>query len=718
MVGFMADILRWVRLTQASCRADRRYGHAVAGTPTSADSGDMARVVAIELAARVAPAAAAGWLRGLERPVALAGRWLGGGLILSSDPLLRLGEDADPFATFDTLPFAGLAAPGLDSPPAPAPAPIAPIGGGWIGWLGFGLASSLEPVGPAAGRRRLPDVDLAFHDHLVHCDGAGRWWFEALWTDARDAVLRERLEWWRARLADGEPPGRPASAGPLRPRAGGLAGHRAAVAETVARIAAGELSQANVCLALEGGRRGDPLDLWIAANHALAPGYAAYIGGDDHAVASLSPELFLRRRGRTVTSEPIKGTAPRDTDPARLAASVKDRAENVMIVDLMRNDLGRVCAYGTVAVPELCAVRPAAGVWHLVSTVTGELRPGIGDAELLRATFPPGSVTGAPKVQALRLIHGLEPTPREVYCGAIGIGSPLAGLELNVAIRTLEIAGDRVWLGAGGGIVADSDPDAEVAEALAKARGVADAAGIALDAVPMSVSASPAPASVRHPRPDPAAGVIETLRVAGGAAPAAGAHLSRLTAAARRLGLSVDPALRATVAAAARELGDGALRIVLDESGMRLATRPRPGPGATHLEPVSLPGGLGTVKWADRSLIDALSAGEATPLFCELDGTVLEAGYAAILMLDGARLLAPPLDGRILDSVSRRAALAAAPAAGLRVIVRGFSLDAARAADALVLCSSLRGPHPGVLAGGPAAAASAQLCARLHAAGA
>ncbi len=160
-------------------------------------------------------------------------------------------------------------------------------------------------------------------------------------------------------------------------------------------------------------------------------------------------------------SRPIKGTRSRPGDelPARqqrelLERSAKDRAENVMIVDLMRNDLSRVCVPGSVRVPALLRAEPHPGVWHLVSDVHGTLRDGTGDGQLIAATFPPGSVTGAPKVRALEIIHELEATPREVYTGAVGYRSPVAGLELNVAIRTFEFGGGRVWLGSGGGIVA------------------------------------------------------------------------------------------------------------------------------------------------------------------------------------------------------------------------------------------------------------------------
>ena len=140
-----------------------------------------------------------------------------------------------------------------------------------------------------------------------------------------------------------------------------------------------------------------------------------------------------------------------------------------MIVDLMRNDLGRVCAYGTIEAPRTPEAEPHPGVWHLVSKVRGRLRPGVSNQEVLRATFPPGSVTGAPKVQAMRVISELEQIGREVYTGAIGFSSPVAGLELNVAIRTFEQRNGRLWLGAGGGIVADSDPEHEFEEALIKA---------------------------------------------------------------------------------------------------------------------------------------------------------------------------------------------------------------------------------------------------------
>src|SRR6185312_6846538 len=294
----------------------------------------------------------------------------------------------------------------------------------------------------------------------------------------------------------------------------------------------------------------------------LDPPYAAFVGvsapGEGHAaVASLSPELFLRRTGETVTSKPIKGTARRaayDAEAAaqraELEASTKNRAENVMIVDLVRNDLSRVCVPGSVTVPVLLGPESHPGVWHLVSTVTGTLRPGAGDGDLIRAAFPPGSVTGAPKVRALEIIDELETGPREAYTGAIGYRSPVAGLELNVAIRTFEFAPGKAWIGAGGGIVADSDPAGEYAECLIKATPLLTALGARLDADPdaaladsglldagtaATAPAASAPAASAALLPRPAAGVFSSLLVTDGATRDLAAHLARLEASVRDL---------------------------------------------------------------------------------------------------------------------------------------------------------------------------------------
>lgn len=235
-------------------------------------------------------------------------------------------------------------------------------------------------------------------------------------------------------------------------------------------IRAGEVYQACVCTRFTGTVVGAPLDFFADAVARTGPARAAYLAGDWGAVASLSPELFLRRRAGVVTSSPIKGTLPSDARPSALRASAKDVAENIMIVDLVRNDLGRVAITGSVTVPELLAVRPAPGVWHLVSTVSARVPERLGMPALVDAAFPPASVTGTPKHRARQLLSQWEPHRRGIYCGTVGLASPAAGCELNVAIRTVEFdASGGAVLGVGGGITADSDVDAEWQECLHKA---------------------------------------------------------------------------------------------------------------------------------------------------------------------------------------------------------------------------------------------------------
>jgi para-aminobenzoate synthetase component 1 len=197
-------------------------------------------------------------------------------------------------------------------------------------------------------------------------------------------------------------------------------------------------------------------------------------------VASASPERFLAREGDVVRSSPIKGTAA--TVDGFLT---KDRAENVMIVDLVRNDLGMVCEWGSVKVPALMATEEHPGLFHLVSTVEGRLRPGLGWADAVAATFPPGSVTGAPKLAAVDSIRRLEPEPRGVYCGAVGwVDADRAVGDLNVAIRTFWIEDDELNFGTGGGITFDSDPEGEWQETELKARRLLTVAAGARDGAP------------------------------------------------------------------------------------------------------------------------------------------------------------------------------------------------------------------------------------------
>ena len=259
--------------------------------------------------------------------------------------------------------------------------------------------------------------------------------------------------------------------------------HHAGVRAVLEHIAAGDVFQVNLTQRLSTRWEHDAVALYRALRHESPAAFGALLPAIG--VASVSPETFLAVSGRRVTTRPIKGTRPRHTDPDLdaaladdLSTSAKDRAENVMVVDLERNDLGRVCRTGSVQVPELAAVEAHPTVWHLVSTVTGELRPEVGYGELLRATFPCGSITGAPKIAAMQIIERLESARRGWYCGAVGFLSPGAA-SLSVAIRTATLHPDgTVDYGAGGGIVADSDPGDERRESFDKAAAFLRAVGI------------------------------------------------------------------------------------------------------------------------------------------------------------------------------------------------------------------------------------------------
>jgi para-aminobenzoate synthetase/4-amino-4-deoxychorismate lyase len=680
------------------------------------DSATMsaATVVRTPLTWTLAPERAALLVRDDARPFALIGRWAGGGALIGAEPVRVAREDDDPFELLDEQPDVSGAA-----------GTAGAVAGGWFGYLGYQLGPRLEPVGAGPPRAaRLPAFELAFYDHLLRLDAQGRWWFEALWTADRDDRLRERLRELEDR-ADAAPAPRPFSTDAWRATPTS-AGHGLAVDACRGRIYAGDIFQANVCVRLESRLRGDPLDLFATAVGELRPDRAAFLSGPWGSVASLSPELFLERHGRRVRSAPIKGTRRRPLDPALAAAardallsSAKDRAENVMIVDLVRNDLGRVCVPGSIDVEALGRARAHTGVWHLVSEIGGELRAGVGDADVIRAAFPPGSVTGAPKVAALNVIAELESTAREIYTGAIGFASPVAGLELNVAIRTFEFHGERAWLGVGGGIVADSDAVAEAAECVTKAEPLLAAINGRLAEQPAG-SRTDAPVPVRLgprplPRPDPAAGVFETLLVADGRPIALGAHLDRLARSARALyGVALPAGLAEELLEAAWSVDRGRLRVDLrpPAPGARgrggeahvgltpLAARRVP----VRLHPITVPGGLGAHKWIDRRLLDALAATvDGDPLLCDLDGLVLETPRASVFAVEaGPVIVSPPADGRILPGVTRARVLVLARELGFEVRVQTIDLGRLIHAREVFVTGALGGVEPAALESRPA----------------
>ena len=646
-------------------------------------------------------------VRADAHPVALCGAWAGGGDVIAAEPVAVRSAPGQLAEVLD----------GDPGDPGEASEHGA-FGGGWIGYLGYSAGGeALPPTGP----RALPAWWFGYYDHVLRRERAtGEWYFEALWTQERASALEERYaELTRRAAAGAAVTAAGFQFGPFRliPSADR---HQAAVRKAVEYIHAGDIFQANITLRIEADFDGDPLDAFCQGVTALAPPYAAFIGVSPQgsgraAVASLSPELFLRRTGNTVTSKPIKGTARRAADEgesaaqrAELAASAKNRAENVMIVDLVRNDLSRVCLPGSVTVPVLLGPEPHPGVWHLVSTVTGTMSPDAGDGDLIRAAFPPGSVTGAPKVRALEIIDELETTSREAYTGAVGYRSPVAGFELNVAIRTFEFAAGKAWLGAGGGIVADSDPAGEYAECLIKATPLLTALGARLDADAPARSTPAADRAVLLPRP--AAGVFTSLLVTDGATRGLAAHLARLESSVRDLyGKDLPASLPADLARCLATGPSGRLRITVRPVGGPLQatvevvplSRPATGvkPTGIKLIPVTVPGGIGARKYRDRRLLAELAAQAGTGqdqhlLLTDETGELLETDRANVFAVIDGVLLTPPADGRLLPGTTRAAVLRAARDRGILIGQKPLTFDELTEASEVFVTNAVVGVLP------------------------
>ncbi|MDQ1733631.1 MAG: para-aminobenzoate synthetase / 4-amino-4-deoxychorismate lyase [Pseudonocardiales bacterium] len=553
------------------------------------------------------------------------------------------------------------------------------LGGGWLGWQAY------QPEKSWWGRFEI----------FLRQNAAGRWRLEvarggASDPDALTAAITDALVGWNSAGM---------SATPAAIRFAGVRmtereAHLAAVERAISAIRAGQLYQVNVCARIGGELHGDPLELFSVGITRFAPDHAAYLHTPRESIVSFSPELFLRRQGRLIESAPIKGTRQRTPgstatqDPAalELRRSAKDRAENVMIVDLMRNDLSRVCSTGSVWTPRLLDIRPAPGVWHLVSEVCGQLRPDVSDCDLLAAAFPPGSVTGAPKSRATSLIEELEVERRGVFTGAIGYLGIDDGSALNVAIRTFEVSGDgaggqRFELGAGGGITADSVPSEEWRECLIKAAPL-----LALGGVELDVQAMPAPEVV-----DPEQGVFDTLIAHNEKVAGLADHLTRLEQSALELYRSTLPSdlgarilalasgtsasgtsasgtsqrsrlrvVAAPAAGIAAELRALRVTVAISEAG-------DPPTGAIALRTMAGRSGNWRHKWNDRRYLAGIESrygdpGAALPLFVDDVAAVVHEtsrSNIAVVSVEGV-LCTPALGDDVLPGITRRRLLDAA----------------------------------------------------------
>ena len=342
---------------------------------------------------------------------------------------------------------------------------LPPFQGGLAGYLTYELGASLEGVDTGADA---PGVLMGLYDRVMAWDRVtGECWVvEGRETRDEGQVLSAE------RSALSAPPSS------LVPRPT----YEAHVQRIRDYILAGDVFQVNLSQRFSVPSARATLELYRRLQARSAAPFSACFECGDHDVLSISPELFLSLDDGAIETRPIKGTRSRGGTPevdaqlaAELVASAKDRAENVMIVDLMRNDLSRVAQPGTVKVPALCALESHPTVHHLVSTVTARLAPGHDVIDLLAATLPAGSITGAPKVRAMEIIRELEPVSRGVYCGAIGYIGWDGSMELSVAIRTLTRRDGVAHIHAGGGVVLDSDPAAEYDETIAKARALLEA---------------------------------------------------------------------------------------------------------------------------------------------------------------------------------------------------------------------------------------------------
>jgi para-aminobenzoate synthetase/4-amino-4-deoxychorismate lyase len=505
------------------------------------------------------------------------------------------------------------------------------------------------------------------------------------------------------RIAAGEVPGLladraqgPGTLGPMEPQLS-PGGYAAAFAALKEAIHAGDIYQANLTYPLAGSFRGDPTGLYAALRTAASAGYGGLIFDGAHWLLSFSPELFVALNGKEAKVKPMKGTRPRMAEPAadaamaeELASSVKDRAENLMIVDLMRNDLSRVAEPGSVHVEAPFAVESYPTVHQMVSTVRARLSPGQGAMDLVRALFPCGSITGAPKIRAMELLAEVERDARGPYCGAIGRIDADGNAAFNVAIRTLRLTPiengqGRAVLGIGSAIVADSEADAERRECEVKA-------GFLRRAAPGLTA--------------PACDLIETMRFE----PETGIalledHLARMKASAAQLGFAFDHhALRNQIQALCFELDAPAkIRLLVARSGASaLETAPLPAPFAEPVKVAALPHPLDPSDWrlahktSDRGFYeDALAAarslGAAEAVLVRADGQVTEGSWTNIFAEgpDGV-LLTPPVNPGLLPGVLRGSLIVAGKA-------REAELTLADLAGGFRLGNAVRGLVPAVL---------------------
>lgn len=477
--------------------------------------------------------------------------------------------------------------------------------------------------------------------------------------------------------------------------------YREKIAAVKRHIRAGDVYQINLTGKVVFGFEGSAVALYRALRQQQRVAYGAFVNTGTARVLSFSPELFFRREGEKLVARPMKGTVRRGRTLAEdqrlrawLAADEKSRAENLMIVDLLRNDLSVCCRPGTVRVPRLFETEPYETVTQMTSTVTGLLRPGAGYAHIFRALFPCGSVTGAPKIRAMQLIRELEDGPRGVYCGALGYAGPGGEGTFSVAIRTVVLEGAKGTMGTGSGVVWDSDADAEYAECLLKAR---------------FLSKSPSAQRASAEAPPPA--LVETMRWAAGEVALLDRHLARMARSAAYFGYPFDEgALRRRLHAEAEALDPACLykmRVTLDAEGRFAAeTSPLPPEGASTAplrvcfatrraeaeDPLFFHKTTARAVY-EKAFQEAQAAGYDEAILLNTQGEVTEGTRTNVFVKKAGVWRTPPVESGLLEGVYRAHLLDTLPAAAECVLRPSDLLEA----DALYLCNAVWGARAAVL---------------------
>ena len=543
---------------------------------------------------------------------------------------------------------------------------------------GFALDAAFSPIDAVEGD--FPLVWFGIYPGFLRFDHILRRWKS---SGSVDWPEEER----------GDPP--PAYGDPIRPRFSFTETEYGVKVEEIRReIAAGRYYQANLTGKLSFPYTGDPFSLYARLRAVQPVKYGAFLRTDAGCILSQSPELFFRVRGGNIEVQPMKGTAARgrtEAEDRRAAAALKsdpkNRAENVMIVDLMRNDLGKVCEVGSVHVPRLFEVHRLRTLLQMVSTVSGTLRPGATVSFLFHALFPCGSVTGAPKISAMRALRRLEPSPRGPYTGAIGILLPGGDMTFSVAIRTVTLRNGRAKAGAGGGIVWDSDPREEYLEANLKGRYLSES--------PVSFQ------------------LIETFLWSPGTGfrflPD---HLRRLASSARYFGFRFrEEAVRSALRSAIRNeaaTGPRKVRLLLAQSGevnvdlSPIATILKgTGPARVTLSTVVVSSRDPFVRhktthrgWRDKELRKARADGFDEVIFLNERGEVTEGAITNLFVEAAGRLLTPPAACGLLEGIRRRRVLADR---SLRASERVLYPEDLMTCRRILLANSVRGVMPAVL---------------------